>query len=304
MTNTTLSCSIELPDNFRPDDVLDFHRRDALQVAERVTAHTLHKGLAWHGHPACLSIHFHAHQALVRLAVDAAVAPEIEALLHMARRMLGLTQAIEDFEQRYRTHPQLGRLIAANPGLRVPLAATPFEALSWAITGQQISVSAALSVRRKFIQAAGRQHASGLWCYPDAHQVAALDEPTLRQAGFSQTKARTLITLSQSIVHQLLPLQAWTEATPVDEIRNQLLAVRGIGPWTVNYALLRGLGYLDGSLHGDAAVRRQLQRLLGRDEKVSEAFAQHWLAAFSPWRALLAAHLWAMPSDGQGKAEA
>ncbi len=299
MKNTTLSCRIELPDNFRRDDILNFHRRDALMVAERVAEDVLHKGLTWNGNPACLSVRFHTRHAAVDLADDGTAGKETDSLLSMARRMLGLTQHIEDFEHRYRKHPLLGPLVAGNPGLRVPLTATPFEALTWAITGQQISVSAAVSVRRKLIQSNGLRHTSGLWCYPDARQIAAMDEASLRQAGFSQAKARTLIALSQCIEQNLLPLDAWTEAPPVDVIRAQLLLVRGIGPWTISYALLRGFGHLDGSLHGDVAVRRKMQLLLGSREKVSEQFAQCWLDEFSPWRALVAAHLWAMPSGGQ-----
>ena len=86
----------------------------------------------------------------------------------MVRRMLGLTQRIEDYEQAYRAHPQLAPLIARQLGLRVPLSATPFEALIWAITGQQISVSAAISMRRKLIVATDLKHSGGLSCYPDA----------------------------------------------------------------------------------------------------------------------------------------
>jgi DNA-3-methyladenine glycosylase II len=51
---------------------------------------------------------------------------------------------------------------------------------------------------------------------------------------------------------------------------------------------------LDGSLHGDVAVRRNLQLLLNTAEKPDEKTTQSWLATFSPWRALIAAHLWKM----------
>ena len=63
--------------------------------------------------------------------------------------------------------------------------------------------------------------------------------------------------------------------------------------------LFSGFGFLDGSLHGDVAVRRNLQALLGREEKIDENETKRWLAQFSPWRALVAAHLWAMnKTDG------
>ncbi|MHB8236570.1 MAG: DNA-3-methyladenine glycosylase family protein [Acidithiobacillus ferrivorans] len=215
----------------------------------------------------------------------------------MVWRMLGLAQGIEAFEERYHNHSQLGPLIERQPGLRVPVTATPFEALTWAITGQQISVSAAISLRRKLIKAANICHSGGLLCYPEARQILELEEETLRQAGFSTTKSKTLLKLSALVADDKLPLDVWAETLPVDAIRTQLEAVRGIGPWTVNYALLRGYGWLDGSLHGDAAVRRGLQTLLNSPEKICEEEASTWLAQFSPWRALIGAHIWATQSS-------
>lgn len=296
MTNR-LTCTLTLPANFRPDAILAFHRRDPQQLAERVTGGTLQKGLVWGGLPACLTLRFRADQAEAELAVDGAVPAGRDKLLAaLLRRMLGLTQDVESFECYFRKHPQLGRLIAGQPGLRVPVAATPFEALNWAIIGQQISVGAALSMRRKLIAATGLQHTSGLYCYPAAEQLIGLDESILRQAGLSVSKARTLRTLSELVESGRLPLDAWAVTLPVEKIRASLLAVRGIGPWTVNYTLLRGYGWLNGSLHGDVAVRRGLQLLFGRAERVGEDEAREWLAEFSPWRGLVAAHLWALKS--------
>jgi len=298
--SATLSCRIKLPAGFRQNDVLAFHRRDAEQLAERIDGNVLHKGLPWNDHPACLTFRFNKASVAVELVIDGSATGgsgtdgDQDGMKRMARRMLGLTQRIEKFEREYRSHPQIGAVIGRNLGLRVPLATTPFEALTWAITGQQISVSAAVSIRRKVIQAAGLKHSSGLLCVPGPGQLANMAEQELRNAGLSQTKARTLIALSENIEKKLLPLDEWVDALPEEEVRTRLLSIRGIGPWTVSYALLRGFGWLDGSLHGDVAVRRNLQALLGRAEKVGEDEAKQWLAEFSPWRALVAAHLWAM----------
>lgn len=295
-SNTHLTCSIALPKDFRVGDVFEFHRRDAQEVAEKIAGNSLHKGFVWQGCAAYLTIRFNTGQADVELVIDGRTKAERHDVENLARRMLGLNQQVEMFENAFRDHPQLGFLIALHPGLRVPVAATPFEALTWAVTGQQISVGAAVAMRRKLIQLAGARHSGGLACYPDAGCVANLTEEQLRQAGFSTGKAQTLLMLSREVMENRLPLEAWMQGLPVDEIRERLLRIRGIGPWTVNYALLRGFGWLDGSLHGDAAVRRQLQRLLRETEKMDEEFARCWLAEFSPWRALVAAHLWAMTS--------
>ncbi len=285
---------IRLPDGFRRGDVLAFHRRDAQQLSETIDGNVLRKGLVWDGLPACLTLRFGERSVAAELSVDGEMLQDARPRLRRAvRRMLGLTQPIEKFESAYRKHRVVGPMIRRNSGLRVPNTATPFEALAWAITGQQISVSAAVSVRRKLIQLVGLRHSSGVWCFPEAAHIAAVTETALRKAGFSSTKAATLIALSEQVADGRLPLNEWVDSPVEEEIREQLIAIRGIGPWTVNYALLRGFGCLDGSLHGDVAVRRNLQVLLGRPEKISEAEAQAWLAQFSPWRALVAAHLWA-----------
>jgi DNA-3-methyladenine glycosylase II len=77
-------------------------------------------------------------------------------------------------------------------------------------------------------------------------------------------------------------------------MQNALLNVKGIGPWTAHYTLMRGFGVADCSLHGDVAVRKALAKRRGVDETaptIKEAEAI--LATYAPYRSLVAAHLWA-----------
>lgn len=292
--STHLVLSVALPNPYRAEDVLAFHRRDPAATAEDVRDRTLRKGLVLNGQPCCLTITFRDGSAEARLDADGELPPEAaDAFGVMTRRALGLTQDIARFEREFRNHPQLGRVIERQRGLRVPVTPTPFEALTWAVTGQQISVHAALSLRRRLIRQAGRQHACGLLCYPDADDLLDLDEAALRAAGYSSAKARTLRTVAARVADGSLPLDAWATDIDPQAIRNTLLGIPGIGPWTINYTLLRGYAWLDGSLHGDAAVRRGIQLLHDQPDKVGSAQAEEWLSQFAPWRALVGAHLWA-----------
>ena len=227
----------------------------------------------------------------------------------MVKRMLGLIYAPGQLELAHGDHPELGALLSRQAGLHVPGSPTPFEALTWAITGQQITVAVAVSLRRKLIALAGEPLAQGgdmpaLHAYPDAQRVAALGLNALRGAGFSQAKAQTLLAVAQAVAEGQLPLDDWAARSAagrwaeedVAAASAQLLAVKGIGPWTVNYTLLRGYGWPDGSLHGDVAVRRAIGLLTGGDKPDARA-ASDWLEQFKPWRALVAAHLWASLAD-------
>lgn len=297
-----LALKIKLPANFRRQDFLAFHQRDTQEIAERVSDNQLCKGIIWQARPALLEISFLKNHAEASLCFAGRGSRQTAELFEpFVAHLLGLNQSTKDFEQTFAGHAELGALISAQAGLRIPQAASAFEAISWAIIGQQISVSAAVSIRRKFIQLVAARHQSGLLAYPAADSLTGISCDTLRAAGLSQTKAATLLRLAEVMREQNLDAQlqaCWhadkNRAQRMATISEQLASIRGIGPWTISYALLRGFGWLDGSLHGDVAVRRNLQRLLALDEKPDEKFTQQWLAQFAPWRALAAAHLWAM----------
>ena len=301
-----LSLKIKLPHNYRQRDFLAFHQRDTQEVAERVSDNQLTKGIIWQTKPAILDIKFSQSYAQAGLSFAGRNSKQAsENFAPFIKHLLGLNQASQQFEQTFAQHPQLGKLIQLRSGLRLPQAASAFEAISWAIIGQQISVSAAISIRRKFIQRVSEQHNSGLFVYPGPESLAGFSSEQLRTAGLSQSKAETLLRLAEFMRSGELDkclLACWqgdkNQANLIAAVSEQLTSIRGIGPWTISYALLRGFGWLDGSLHGDVAVRRSLQRLLGETKKPNEKFTQQWLAQFSPWRALAGAHLWAMQSSG------
>lgn len=283
---------VSLPTNYRTADIITWHVRDPLPVSEKWENNTLHKGLMWQGRPACLTLHFQDGQVQAALHTDQGevAVPQFASMVH---NVLGLNQDIERFEHAVRDHPELGPLVQRQQGLRVPIAASPFEALVWAIVGQQISVQAAIAIRRRFVQAVGRTHPGGLWCHPDPAMVAAAPSDTLRAAGLSAAKVHTLHTVSRAIADGTLIWPDTLDSDHAPALQEALMRVRGIGVWTADYTLLRGYGWLDGSLHGDAAVRRSLRTLLQRDASITADDARTWLLPFSPWRALAAAHLWA-----------
>jgi len=295
-----LTTQVALPANYRPQDMLALHARDALQASEKVEGLRVSKGLVWQGQPALLQLEMvdGASRAVASLAVDgtAPTGNDPAALDAMLARMLGLGDGADQLALQHGQHPVLGPLLLGQMGLRVPASSSPFEALVWAITGQQISVAAAIALRRRLIAAAAVQHSSGMLCHPDAAALAALTPEQLRAAGFSVSKIATLERVCAAVLDGSLPLDAWAaqplQAQDAQAIEDALLAIKGIGPWTVHYALLRGFGWLDGSLHGDVAVRNALARLLDVPS-VSQREAEQWLGAFAPWRALVAAHLWA-----------
>ncbi|MRX07107.1 DNA-3-methyladenine glycosylase 2 [Pseudoduganella sp. FT25W] len=295
---------LPLPADYRLQDVLAFHRRDTESIAEEVSAERLRKGVLLDGVPVVLDIALPAaggKDAICTVHADGTLTKSAQQQAREAAlSILGLRIDPAPFSAFTKKDKLLGALIRRQPGLRIVQSATVFEALTWAIIGQQINLTFAIALRRTFILQAGRQHSSGLWCYPDAHSAAALSLEDLTTRKFSRAKAETLLRLAQLVTNGELQLDV-TPANTIEQISAALLAVKGIGPWTVNYGLLRGYGYADCSLHGDVAIRAALQTLLGEEAKPDIKRTEQILAQYSPHRTMAAAHLWASlhPRDDQ-----
>ncbi len=281
---------IVLPPGYRVSDVLAFHGRDLEGVAEQVDAGGLRKGVLLDGVPTLLELRFDTGVAHCRVAYDGPVTPALQTRAHDALlNILGLRIDPGVFAALVRDDPWLGPIVARQPGLRIVQSATVFEALTWAIIGQQINLTFAINLRRTLIQVAGRAHSSGLWCYPEAVDVARLDLTELTGRKFSKAKAETILRVAQMVVDGSLVLEREAGL----DVSDALLAIKGIGPWTVNYVLLRGYGYPDCSLHGDVAVRAALHALSGSEARPSVPEAERLLTRYAPHRTMAAAYLWA-----------
>ena len=295
--------ALALPQGYRLHDVQAFHSRDAESVAEQVSAERLRKGILLDGVPVVLDIDWSSdpHSASVVVDADGKLTASAQAQAREAAlSVLGLRLDPEPFSAFVKKDKLFGPLAKRQPGLRVVQSATVFEALTWAVMGQQINLTFAIALRRTFIQQAGRPHSSGLWCYPAAADAARLDIDQLLSRKFSRAKAETLLRLAQAVASGALSLEI-TPDNSIEQISAALLALKGIGPWTVNYGLLRGYGYADCSLHGDVAVRSAVQLLRGDAERPDIAQTETFLKQYSPHRTMAAAHLWASlhPRDAE-----
>jgi DNA-3-methyladenine glycosylase II len=285
---------LALPAGYRTQDVLAFHGRDAEGLAEQVSPAGLRKGVLLDGVPVVLDVAFEGDVARCTVDADGDAAQVLPAARDALLNILGLRIDPAAFAGFVRDDPVLGPVVARQPGLRIVQSATIFEALTWAIIGQQINLPFAISLRRTFVRLAGRPHASGLWCYPEARDVARLTLEDLTTRKFSRAKAETLLRFAGLVADGKVALD---RDRPVEEAVEELLAIKGIGPWTVNYALLRGYGYPDCSLEGDVAIRTAFHRLLGGEERPGIAATEKLLARYAPHRTMAAAYLWASLAD-------
>ncbi|MEM9041076.1 MAG: Ada metal-binding domain-containing protein [Actinomycetota bacterium] len=181
--------------------------------------------------------------------------------------------------------------VRRRPGRRSPVGVDPFETLVRAIIGQQISVAGARTVAGHLVErvAGDRVENDGVWSachdvrlvpFPDASSVAEAPDDA-----FSMPAARrdTIRRVAEAVAGGVVPLHVGADPA---EARERLLALKGIGPWTADYVLMRGLAHPDVLLSGDLGVRHGACALGLGD--LAE-FAGEW----APWRSYATHHLWA-----------
>ncbi len=285
--------TLRLPKPYRVHEVLAFHARDKTGFAERVEHHTITKAFFCEGTPITLTIQIQPDSAECTVSADGKVSKATLIAAHdAALNMLGLRIDTDGFERAAQKIPLLAAAVKRQSGLRIPQAATPFEAITWAIIGQQINVTFAITLRNTLIKMAGAKLGNGMGCFPDAAHVAKLNAEDLGREKFSRAKAETILRVARLVECGDLPLDK-IRHNSAQEIHDALLSIKGIGPWTANYVMLRGYGFADCDMSGDVAVRNALQRLSFSDEKMNIQQVFDYIELFKPFRSLAACHLWA-----------
>jgi AraC family transcriptional regulator of adaptative response / DNA-3-methyladenine glycosylase II len=287
---------LQLPADFRADEALAYHGRDKEGPAERrIGENRLLKVQALDGRPAVLDLTFTGGTLDCQVTAAKPFSPAAMAEAHrLLLRMIGLDSDAMGFEARGKRDAAIRRLTAHQPGLRIPLTPSIFEALAWSIIGQQINLAFATSLRRDLIDLAGTEvpGASDMRLHPDAATIAALDTGDLTSRRFSRSKARYLIDAAQLVASGELDLAALADGS-ARQAEAKLLAVRGLGPWTANYIMLRGFGFADAVPVGDSALATALQRFHQRDMRPDAKETAELMAPFAPHRSLATCHFWA-----------
>ncbi|HET9015394.1 MAG TPA: hypothetical protein VFN57_07345, partial [Thermomicrobiaceae bacterium] len=170
---------------------------------------------------------------------------------------------------------------------------TIFEALTNAIACQQITLSFGLQILGRLAEECGpplRLDGAMRHAFPRPEDVVGLSPERLKELGFSRQKARSLLELAAGLVDGSVDLSG-LEALGDDAAVARLRQLRGVGRWTAEYVLLRGLGRLNVFPGDDVGGQNNLRRWLGVDERPDYAGVQRLLGAWHEYAGLLYLYL-------------
>ena len=254
-------------------------RRRAQNAIDVWDRRTYRRALLVSGRPVAVVVAQTAGPDAPRLAVEITgrqLGSSTESIVSEAlTRLLGLQIDLAGFYARAAGDPVLAPLAARYRGVKPPRFPTLFECLLNAVACQQLSLAAGLTVLSR-LAAAATAATDGLHPCPAPRDVLRMTVPQLRQLGFSERKGHTILQLAHAAAHGELDRERFE---PLDdgEVVRDLVQRPGIGRWSADYVLLRGLGRLHVFPEADIGALGGLRRFLtasGLDEDPAATLAR------------------------------
>jgi len=282
---------LDLPRGYCLAHLLRTLGRDPHSVTERLSGSDYETSADLAGVPAVVRVRFSDGKAAVSLDAEAEIGVgQRVAAHHQVAGMLGLDQDAAAFARLAR-RLGLGRLVAGRPGLRLSRTPSVLDGLLWCIIGQQINLPFACLLKRRLIENTGTPLGGGLFSLPTPERIARLEPADLRPWQYSTKKAEYLVGAARLVAEGKLDL-AGLPSMSATRAERTLLAVRGLGPWSVNYLMMRSLGFADCVPLGDTGVTSGLKALFTLEERPDADATLRLMSVFSPHRSLATAHLW------------
>jgi DNA-3-methyladenine glycosylase II len=178
-------------------------------------------------------------------------------------------------------------------GLKSPHTPSVFEALIIAITEQQIALPVALAIRKRLVEKYGKivtVNGRKYFTFPTAETLAKARVADIREMKFSTKKAEYIVGVSSKVASGELDLEAM-KTWEAGKVLETLTKIRGIGPWTVEYMMCRGMGKYEALPASDIALRASVTRYLGEKERVSEKIVRGLLEKFGKYKGQAAFYL-------------
>ncbi len=267
---------------YAAEDVLALFARHAVAGLERVEDGCWHRALRTERGAALASVSPGADgiSLTLRMTDNRDLMPVIARL----RRMFDLDAQPTEIEDCLSADPLLAPLIEQQPGVRSPVFASAFESCVRSILGQQVSTVAARGLCAAIVAAAGcRAEVDGesVQLFPTPAALLAVPDSVLKMPGSRRQTLRAVCELFAA------------DPAPVDLLED-LGALRGVGPWTLDLVAMRGLGDPDRFPASDLGLVKAAASGGVEDRKLLLARSEHW----QPWRSYAANLLWRSLGNG------
>ncbi len=208
--------------------------------------------------------------------------------------LFNLNFDLEPFYEEARKDSVMAPLTHKLKGLKSPTTPTVFEALIDSIVEQQISLNIANKMEERLIKAFGE--VLGLdkqfyYAFPTPQKLASASVRELRNCGLSQRKIEYIKDISKMITDGELKLEELKDYKDANDIVKELDKIRGIGIWTAELTMVRGMQRLEAFPADDLGLKRVISHYYCNDRKISGEEARKIAEKWGTWKGLAGFYL-------------
>jgi DNA-3-methyladenine glycosylase II len=283
---------------FRFDLALAYLRRSTWEVLDVVEDGAYRRAVNAEGRLRIIEVRGHGEAEQPKLEVRVLGGATSPADLDEAEALVARCFRIDDdlapLELLGRSDSPFGGLVERLRGLRALVMPSPFESVVWAIIGQQINIAFAYKLKRVLVeQYGGRLEHDGrtYYAFPTPERLAAIEPAALRPLQFSGQKSRYIVDLARLVADGQLDFASFA-GLPADEARAALMALRGVGRWTAEYVLMRGLAARDELPAADVGLQVAAGRVYDLPKRPTEPELRALAEPWAGWRSYYSFYLW------------
>ena len=236
----------------------------------------------------------------VRLEGDRLSSEYESKVVEVATRLVGAQNSLTEFYDSVEDDDPMAEFTDRFRGLGIAQSASPFEGLVLSILGQQISNEVARVLRDLLVDTLGKVvsvNGVDYRAFPSPATIADAGIDDLRGMKLSARKAEYISDIAESVASRSLDLDSLA-ALPDESIVEELVSLRGVGPWTAHWLLIRAFDRPDGFPGGDLAIQRSLGALYNGGKRLTENEAVELSARWRPYRSYLVTYMFAAARQG------
>lgn len=202
---------------------------------------------------------------------------------------------IEPFYAMAEADPLLKKAVKEYYGLRLCGVPNLFEALCWGIIGQQINLAFAYKLKKQFVEQFGNYilwDDQKYWIFPTFDDIANLTIADFDNIKLTTRKKEYLLGVAQLMSSGELTKEQLQATNNLRDAEKVLTSIRGIGPWTANYVLMRCLRFPDAYPIADVGLHNAIKSLKNSAEKPSRDELRDLSDKWHPHQSYATFYLW------------
>ncbi|MGM8366186.1 DNA-3-methyladenine glycosylase family protein [Virgibacillus sp. W0181] len=199
------------------------------------------------------------------------------------------------FYEMAQNDPLLKRLVTNSYGLRLIGVPDLFEALCWGVLGQQINLRFAYRLKRQFVETFGKAifyNGNPYWIHPTYETIAKLTPEELADIKMTMRKSEYIIGIAKLMEQDELSKRKLLELRDFKKVEKELTSIRGIGPWTANYVLMRCLRYPEAFPIDDIGLINAIKFVQEMERKPTKEEIKELAIPWGNWEAYATFYLW------------